>query len=430
MSFIATFKKNPWSWIPTLYYTQGLPYVMIVTVSVLMYKDLGIGNAEIAFFISVLSAPWMFKPAWSPFIDIYKTKRWWTFLMQGLIGLSFIGAAISLNTSHFFEASLLFFFIAAFCSSTHDIAADGFYMLALNEEDQSFFVGIRSTFFRAAMWCGEGVFVVAAGLIAIETNNVPLSWISVLSFIAFLMISMSIYHYFVLPTPPEDFPVKKEGESPLKAVWQTILEFLKKDQIIIAILFLLLYRLGEGQLVRLAGAFLLDTREAGGLALTVAEVGIVNGIVGLLALTVGGILGGIVISKHGLKKWIWPMIVIINLPNLAYWYLAYAQPESLITISILVGVEKLGYGFGFAAFLMYMIYIARGRYKTAHYAICTALMAAGINLSGAVSGIIQEHVGYEQFFIWVLISAIPIAIVTPFVKIEDDFGKKKEKPTT
>ncbi len=430
MSSLATFKKNPWSWIPTLYYTQGIPYVIVVTVSVIMYKDLGIDNAEIALYTSLLSAPWVFKPAWSPFIDIFKTKRWWTFVMQALIGISFAGAAIALNTPSFFHTSLVFLFIVAFCSSTHDIAADGFYMLALNEERQSFFVGIRSTFFRLAMWSGEGVFIVLAGVIAAKTNSPTFSWISILSIVAVLMMVMSAYHGFMLPKPVEDVPVKAEGESQLKAVLNTFVEFLKKDQIILSILFILLYRLGEGQLVKLAGPFLLDAREAGGLGLTVTEVGVVNGIIGLLALTVGGILGGIVISRHGLKKWLWPMIIIINLPNIAYWYLAYAQPESFITISALVGIEKFGYGFGFAAFLMFMIYVAKGSHKTAHYAFCTALMALGMLLSGAVSGYIQEIVGYETFFIWVLISAIPIVIVTPFVKIEDDFGKKKEEPAS
>jgi PAT family beta-lactamase induction signal transducer AmpG len=430
MSSLATFKQNPWSWIPTLYYTQGIPYIMVVTVSVIMYKDLGIDNAEIALYTSLLSAPWVFKPAWSPFIDIFKTKRWWTYLMQGLIGVSFAGAAITLNTPNFFETSLIFLFVVAFCSSTHDIAADGFYMLALNEERQSFFVGIRSTFFRLAMWSGEGVFIVLAGVIAAKTSDPTFSWTSILAIVAVLMIVMSAYHGFILPKPDEDVPVKSEGESQVKAVLNTFVEFMKKEQIILSILFILLYRLGEGQLVKLAGPFLLDAREAGGLGLSVTEVGVVNGIIGLLALTVGGILGGIVISRHGLKKWLWPMIFIINLPNVAYWFLAHYQPESFITISTLVGIEKFGYGFGFAAFLMFMIYVAKGSHKTAHYAFCTALMALGMLLSGAVSGFIQEQVGYEQFFIWVLISAIPVMIVTPFIKIENDFGKKKENPTT
>ncbi|MEX2362785.1 MAG: MFS transporter, partial [Balneolaceae bacterium] len=315
MNTTSSTKQKPWSWIPSLYYTQGIPYVMVVMVSVVMYKDLGVSNSEIALFTSLLSLPWAFKPVWSPFIDIFKTKRWWTYLMQGLIGFSFAGAAITLNTPFFFEASLIFLFIVAFCSSTHDIAADGFYMLALNEEDQSFFVGIRSTFFRLAMWSGEGLFVVLAGIIATSSGSVTFSWVSILGIVALLMFVMSAYHGFILPKPAGDFPVRNEGESPLKAVWESFVEFFQKDQILLAILFIMLYRFGEGQLVKLAAPFLMDARELGGLGLSVTEVGVINGIVGLLALTAGGILGGIVISRHGLKVWLWPMIIIMNLPN-------------------------------------------------------------------------------------------------------------------
>lgn len=427
MSFVDSLKKNPWSWIPSLYYTQGIPYVLVVTVSVIMYKDLGIDNAEIALYTSLLSLPWAFKPAWSPFIDIFKTKRWWTFLMQGLIGISFAGAALSLNTEHFFEASLIFLFVIAFCSSTHDIAADGFYMLALDEEDQSFFVGIRSTFFRLAMISGEGLFVVLAGVIATFYGSVTFSWVSILGIVAVMMLAMSLYHSVMLPAPDGDYPVRNEGESPFKAVWETFVQFFKKDQILLAILFIMLYRFGEGQLVKLAAPFLLDAREVGGLGLTVTDVGVINGTIGLIALTVGGILGGIVISRHGLKRWLWPMILIMNLPNAAYWVLAHYQPESYVLISSLVGIEKFGYGFGFAAFLMFLIYVARGSHKTAHYAFGTALMAFGMSIPGAISGYVQEWLGYEDFFIWVLVSAIPIFIITPFIRIEDDFGKKKEK---
>src|SRR5690554_2243276 len=340
MSSISAFKKNPWSWISTLYYTQGIRYIMVVTVSVIMYKDLGNDNAEIALYTSLLSLPWALKPIWSPFIDVYKTKRWWIYLMQGAIGFGFAGAAITLNTAYFFEASLRFFFIVAFCSSTHDIAADGFYMLALSEERQAFFVGIRSTFFRLAMISGEGLFVILAGIIATQSGNVTFSWVSILGIVALLMFVMTFYHSVMLPKPASDFPVRSEGESPLKAVWETFVEFFKKDQIVITVLFILLYRFGEGQLVKLAAPFLMDSREVGGLALSVTEVGVINGTFGLIALTIGGILGGIVISRHGLKAWLWPMILIMNLPNAAFWYMAHIQPESFALISFLVSLEK------------------------------------------------------------------------------------------
>lgn len=418
--------RNPWSWIPTLYYTQGIPYVMVVTVSVILYKDLGVPNTQLALYTSLLSLPWAFKPLWSPFIDIVRTKRWWTYTMQAAIAAGFAGAAVTLGTPWFFEASLAFLFLIAFCSSTHDIAADGFYMLSLSDDRQSFFVGIRSTFFRLAMWSGEGLFVVFAGLLATRIEDPATPWILVLGGLAILMAGMSAYHAAVLPAPAEDAPARREGESPLQAVWDTLADFFRKDQIVLAVFFVLLYRLGEGQLVKLAAPFLMDSRELGGLGLSVTDVGVINGVIGLLALTAGGILGGIAISRHGLKAWLWPMILIINLPNLAYWALARYQPESFTVISTLVGVEKFGYGFGFAAFLMYLIYLARGPYKTAHYAFGTALMAFGMAIPGAISGFVQQALGYERFFLWVLASALPIVVLTPFLRIDPDFGKKKD----
>ena len=418
--------RNPWSWIPTLYYTQGIPYVMVVTVSVILYKDLGVPNTQLALYTSLLSLPWAFKPLWSPFIDIVRTKRWWTYTMQAAIAAGFAGAAVTLGTPWFFEASLAFLFLIAFCSSTHDIAADGFYMLSLSDDRQSFFVGIRSTFFRLAMWSGEGLFVVFAGLLATRIEDPATPWILVLGGLAILMAGMSAYHAAVLPAPAEDAPARREGESPLQAVWDTLADFFRKDQIVLAVFFVLLYRLGEGQLVKLAAPFLMDSRELGGLGLSVTDVGVINGVIGLLALTAGGILGGIAISRHGLKAWLWPMILIINLPNLAYWALARYQPDSFTVISTLVGVEKFGYGFGFAAFLMYLIYLARGPYKTAHYAFGTALMAFGMAIPGAISGFVQQALGYERFFLWVLASALPIFVLTPFLRIDPDFGKKKD----
>ena len=418
--------KNPWWWIPTLYYTQGIPYIIVVTVSVIMYKDLGISNARLALFTSLLALPWALKPLWSPFVDVFKTKRWWTYMMQGVIGIGFIGAAIAMQTPYFFEVSLFFLFLVAFASSTHDIAADGFYMLALSDDRQSFFVGIRSTFFRLAMWSGEGLFVVLAGVLATRTMDSAFAWTVVLGMVAGIMILMFGYHQRMLPYPLEDTPTEKANESPLQAVWSTIAEFFKKDQILLAVTFVLLYRFGEGQLVKMAAPFLMDSVEAGGLGLSVTDVGYINGVIGLLALTAGGILGGIVISRHGLKAWMWPMIGIMNLPNLAYWYLAANQPENFWVISSLVGIEKFGYGFGFTAFLMFLIYIARGPFKTAHYAFGTALMAFGMSIPGAISGLVQEAIGYEYLFIWVLVSALPIVIITPFIRIEADFGKKKD----
>lgn len=427
MSFISDFKKNPWSWISTLYYTQGLPYVVVMTVSVIMYKNLGISNTDIALYTSLLYIPWVIKPFWSPLVDLVKTKRWWTYMMQAMVAIGFAGIALSLYTESFFFLSLFFLWILAFSSATHDIAADGFYMLALSDDKQAFFVGIRSTFYRLAMISGEGLFVILAGVLAASTGNVSFSWTIVFAILAILMLIMSLYHAFILPKPDSDVPtISEEGSSYVKEFIQTFALFFKKKQIGIILAFILLYRFSEAQLVKLAAPFLLDDRAVGGLGLTTTEVGVINGTVGVIALVVGGILGGIVISRNGLKYWLWPMIIAMNVPNLVYVILSFLQPESYILIGSLVGIEKFGYGFGFTAFMMYLIYIAKGTHQTAHYAFATGLMALGMMVPGAFSGKIQELLGYELFFVWVVFATIPAFVIARFVNIDSEFGKKKE----
>ncbi len=424
---MSNFKKNPWSWISTLYYTQGLPYVVVMTISVVMYKNLGYSNTEIAFYTSLLNLPWVIKPLWSPIVDMLKTKRWWTYMTQALIGLGLAGVAFSLYSQSFFAISMAFFFVLAFSSATHDIAADGFYMLALSEDRQAFFVGIRSTFYRLALMSGEGLFIVIAGLVATSTGNIEFSWVVVFAILSVIMLLMSAYHKFILPKPDADKPtVTAENSTPLKDFFTIFKLFFQKQQIGLILAFILLYRFSEAQLVKLAIPFLLDPVDVGGLGLSTTEVGVINGTIGVLALVIGGILGGIVISKHGLKKWLWPMVFAMNIPNSAYLILAYWQPESYTVISTLVGLEKFGYGFGFTAFMMYLIYIAKGSHQTAHYAFATGLMALGMMIPGSISGYIQEMLGYQHFFIWIMIATIPAFVIAKFVEIDPGFGKENK----
>src|SRR5690554_4790181 len=425
---MSNFKKNPWSWISTLYYTQGLPYVVVMTVSVVMYKNLGYSNTEIAFYTSLLNLPWVVKPLWSPLVDMVRTKRWWTYTSQADIAVGFAGIAFSLYTESFFTISMVFLFVLAFSSATHDIAADGFYMLALSDDRQAFFVGIRSTFYRLAIMSGEGLFVVIAGIIASSTGNVEFSWVVVFSILSLLMLLLSAYHAFILPKPVTDISEKTSADSTLlKDFFLTFALFFKKKQIGLILSFILLYRFSEAQLVKLAVPFLLDDKAIGGLGLSTTEIGVINGSVGVLALVVGGIVGGILISRDGLKKWLWPMIIAMNLPNAAYLFLAYFQPDSYFIIGSLVSIEKFGYGFGFTAFMIYLIYVAKGSHQTAHYAFATGLMALGMMIPGAFSGWIQEMLGYKLFFIWILIATIPSFVIACYVKIDADFGKKLEK---
>ena len=611
---------------PTLYFAEGLPYIVVMTVSVVMYKRMGVSNADIALYTSWLYLPWVIKPLWSPIVDLLKTKRLWIIAMQLLVGAGLGGVALTIPLPTFFQVTLGFFWLLAFSSATHDIAADGFYMLGLNENEQAWFVGVRSSFYRLAMITGQGLLIILAGFIEsnsglptetikaqtqpgtqielpghpdslqIESNhehirivslvsdttlstsnveqstvdslvnavqqwnirngfyqqekqletqqdeppsseapsfwtsnivrpleatlkkyfgpdqadpgldsdragnvaavyfrlsqppsegeqvvvnfgresgdkslsliegarfvftsdnwdtpavsliqadpkltertsavfkaragNVPLSWMITFGILAILFVLFFGYHWAILPYPDSDKPAARtSGKNVIKEFLRTFALFFKKKRIGVILAFLLLYRLGEAQIVKMASPFLLDAQEAGGLALTTGEVGFVYGTVGLLALTAGGILGGIMAARHGLKFWLWPMLIAMNLPNVVYIYLSSVMPDSMILINLAILIEQFGYGFGFTAYMLYMIYVSEGDHKTAHYAITTGFMALGMMLPGMVSGWIQEIIGYQHFFIWVIIASIPIFVIAYFVQIDPEFGKKKE----
>ena len=612
---MPTNQRSPWFWIPSLYFAQGIPYVIVMTLSVVMYKRLGISNAQFALYTSWLYLPWVLKPLWSPIVDILKTKRYWIVIMQLLIGVGLAGVAFAIPADNFFKYTMAFFWLLAFSSATHDIAADGFYMLELSSGDQAFFVGIRSTFYRIAMLAGQGLLVILAGSIEIATGleplkvevvaqqksvaeiqfnpnefkslnhegeiyfvsqnnltipirtvakssadslfnlvndwnvqnnfypadeviksekdltwwqqnvviplehflkriftkeeiefgdkvgnfailpiqlskipdkdqslvlnfgrnkgdksiqlireyrfefnsenwdkpafaivqldsklakpsqasfvgrsgNITFAWSVLFVITAAMFVLFFIYHRFVLPRPVADVSNKTKGKSVMSEFLETFVSFFKKKQIGIAILFILLYRLGESQLVKLAAPFLLDAKEAGGLGLTTGDYGLIYGTVGMIALTIGGILGGVVASRNGLKYWVWWMVLAINLPNFSYLFLSIYTPESLWYVGLAVVIEQFGYGFGFTAFMLYMIYISQGKHKTAHYAIATGFMALGMMIPGMISGWLQEIIGYQSFFVWVLICTIPIFLLLPFVKIDPKFGIKEKE---
>ena len=612
--------RNPWTWIPSLYFAQGLPYVVAMTVVVIMYKRLGISNTDITLYTSWLYLPWVIKPFWSPFVDMLKTKRWWIVTMQLLIGAGMAGVAFLIPLPIFFQATLAVLWLIAFSSATHDIAADGFYMLALDSSQQSFFVGIRSTFYRLAMITGQGLLIIIAGslesytgleplqftiqssttastelflqpqnlvfpqtkemafvafpsklvlnnntispdslnkikafareenlkngfetreetgskkgvklseslwtkyisyplgnfikdnfgkknietagtngkvgnagLVAVRLTKLPnsgetvvlntrfiegdksisiiagerfvftpenwenpayivvqldyklrdqvssefrgvsgnlrLAWSITFFILAGFFGLIFIYHRFALPKPGSDHASETHSAMGIiREFGQTFSSFFQKKNAGLAIAFLLLYRLGEAMLVKMSPPFLLDSRELGGLGLTTGQVGFVYGTVGVIALTFGGIIGGIAASRNGLKYWIWPMALCITFPHLAYLYLSWFTPESLLLINIAVAMELFGYGFGFTAYMLFMIYFADGKHKTAHYAICTGFMALGMMLPGMVAGWLQELLGYNHFFIWVMICAIPTLALIPFLKIDKEYGIKK-----
>lgn len=606
-------KTSPWAWIPTLYFAQGLPYVAVMTISVIMYKRLGISNTDIALYTSWLYLPWVIKPFWSPFIDLLKTKRWWVVTMQMLVGAGLAGIAFTIPAPHFFQITLAIFWLVAFSSATHDIAADGFYMLALDTHDQAMYVGIRSTFYRVATIAGQGLLVILAGLLESNTGltplslevkagpqyaseialpstdyvtdsnndemhfvatpavleigtaanpaqvdsvnawvkqqniangfaapetaattqsstaakgqelskfelfikntfgenrertqhqltgnigvikvclsqqpkpgekvvlntvhktgdqsifltqgdriefnadnwnkptyitiqvdpklkeassasfestsgNIALAWSITFFVLAGFFIAICLYHKYILPKPASDRAVCEATASNIfKEFFATFVTFFKKKQVWVAVLFMLLYRLPEAQLVKLINPFLLDPKELGGLGLTTGQVGLVYGTIGILGLTVGGIIGGIVAAKGGLRKWLWPMAWSISLTCATFVYLSYYQPDSLFIINLCVFIEQFGYGFGFTAYMLYLIYFSDGEHKTAHYAICTAFMALGMMLPGMAAGWLQELIGYKHFFYWVMICCAATIAVCAFIKIDPNYGKK------
>lgn len=628
-----TSKRNPWAWIPTLYFAQGLPYVAVMTISVIMYKRLGISNTDIALYTGWLYLPWVIKPFWSPFVDIIKTKRWWTLTMQWLIAFALAGIAFTIPTSLFFQLTLAIFWLVGFTSATHDIAADGFYMLALTEHEQSLYVGIRSTFYRVATVAGQGLLVIVAGLIETnsgleplkltvnadpqiewsapdmtaiysaqadldgelqfvtpaenvkvgttapaevttiiggeertipfrqfatlmrdsvkhenerngfvaaeskvvktqakaadgngaftawvketfgeerepyternnnfaivglrlnkkpspgeeiilnvthkggdqsikleqaalstrfvfdETNwdktawlfyevdhklqsptaasfegasgNIPMAWLVVFAVLSAFFFVVAAYHSWALPSPASDGfnDAGTTASSIFREFFETFKSFFSKNQVWVAIAFMLLYRLPEAQLVKLINPFLLDPIDKGGLGLTTGQVGIVYGTVGIIGLTIGGIIGGIVAAKGGLKKWLWPMAWSMSLTCLTFVYLSYATAPSLLTVNICVFIEQFGYGFGFTAYMLYLIYFSEGKHKTAHYAICTGFMALGMMLPGMAAGWLQETIGYRHFFIWTMICCAATIGVCAFLKIDPSFGRKKD----
>lgn len=602
-------KRSPWAWVPTLYFAEGIPYVVVMTVSVIMYKRLGVSNTDIALYTSWLYLPWVIKPFWSPFIDLIKTKRWWIVSMQLFIGAGLAGIALTIPAPTFLQYTLAFFWLMAFSSATHDIAADGFYMLGLDERNQAFFVGIRSTFYRLAMITGQGLLIILAGTIesntglppvhftvstqseniapdiknnppaepaiqqfvlsqsaitlqkipsdsaqkilsaAKESNlqngfvlpvekiteeksswwtenisaplktklnhafganktepskknqqinlveiklklskapppdqkiilnigrksgdkslriihgerlifnhqngnkyariivqadpnlqgttsasfqglsgNIPLAWSITFYVLTGMFMVFFVYHRFILPRPKAD-KATSENQQIISGFISTFVSFFNKKNLGPALAFLLLFRLGESQLVKLASPFLLEDRQHDGLGLTTGEVGFIYGTIGIIFLTIGGILGGYLASKKGLRKWVWWMTLAINLPNLVYVYLSLATPDSFMLIASCVAIEQFGYGFGFTAYMLFMIYFSAGNSKTAHFAICTGLMALGMMIPGMISGWLQEIIGYQNFFIWVMLCTIPGFVILRWLDIDPSFGIKKE----
>jgi len=413
-----TQKRFPWIYVPTTYFAEGVPYVIVNTVSVIIYKKMGIPNSLIGL-TSLLYLPWVIKMLWGPLVDTHSTKRQWIISTQFAMAIGFGIAALCMQSAAFFTFSLVLFTAIAFASATHDIATDGFYMLALSKEDQALYVGVRNTFYRVAMIFASGGLVVLAGILERRTGNIPMSWTVALAVAGAIFLVLALFHRFYLPRPATDrgiHPEREEEKAPWLAVFRS---YFKQPKIVPVVAFILLYRLGESMLVKMAQPFLIDPPGSGGLGLATETVGFVYGTIGVLCLLAGGILGGYLISRFGFRRCVWPMVIALNAPDLVYVYLAWARP-SISYVYLLVAVEQFGYGLGFTAFMVFLMYRAKEPYKTSHYAISTGIMALGMMLPGMVSGFIQEALGYLNFFILVCFLTIPGMLTIFFIPKEEN----------
>ena len=436
-------ERNPWLWIPTLYFVEGIPYFLVNNISVLMFARMGVPNGQMSLFTSLLYLPWTLKFLWSPFVDIIRTKRWWILTMQTVMSAAFIVLALTMphpsaqtiasgtTPMGLFSFTLLLFIFAAFASATHDIAADGFYMLAQSQSSQAAFVGVRSTFYRLANVFGNGVIVAVAGLLETRTGDIPLAWQITVGGSGLLLTALTLYHTWAVPRPVSDSSDRQEESAAtvgniFRDFKNTVVTYFRKPGVWLAVVFMLCYRLPEAFLIKLCSPFLVASRDTGGLGMATAEVGLAYGTLGVIFLLLGGIIGGLMASRVGLKKSIWIMAAFMTLPCFSFVYLAVAQPESFVTICTCIAIEQFGYGFGFTAYMLYMMYFSEGEYKTSHYAFCTCFMALSMMVPGMFAGYLQEWLGYRGFFWMVIVCCLATVAVTlaAYRKIDPEYGKK------
>lgn len=440
-------QTTPWAWIPTLYMAEGAPYFAVNTLAMLFLSEMGLSNTDVALYTSWMYLPWVIKPFWSPILDLFGSKKMWVVVMQFIVAIALGGVAFTAPCDFWINASLAFFWLCAFASATHDIAADGLYILALDTNQQSFFVGIRNTFYRiSTVLCQWGCLVLAGQLFEKNTVDgmdvIPAhasAWSTVFYIMAIAFLFLSVYHFAFLPNDKKRLEIGRTSQNvtdaqktvELDGIVASLMNNFKSffvkftgRELILALLFIFTYRLGEAQLGKIAQLFLKDTYENGGLGLSLTDVGNIYGLVGVIALMTGGVLGGIAVSRYGLKKMMFPMLLFMNIPNVVYIFLSSTQTAFLPTIYTMVAIEQFGYGFGFTAFTLYLVYISQGKYSTTHYAICTGLMALGMMIPGMIAGYMQETLGYTNFFVWVCICTIPPFFIAPLLKIDKEFGVK------
>lgn len=411
----ARHKVSPIAWVPTLYFAMGMPFVVLNMVCTLMYKGMGVSDAQIAFWTSLIMLPWTLKPLWSPFLEMYRTKKFFVILTQSLTGVVFAMVAFALHLPDFFAITIALLAVIALSGATHDIVADGTYMSVLSNEEQARWIGWQGAFYNIAKITATGGLVYLAGVL-ISRFGITKAWMIIMLVIGIIMIVLGIYHFFILPTDGKNGAKKQSISDSLSELWSVFVKFFQKKHIIYYLCFIILYRFAEGFVMKIVPLFLKAPRTEQGLGLTEQEIGLCYGTFGAAAFVLGSILAGYYIAHRGLQKSLFSLALVFNLPFVAYTFLAIYQPGSLALIGGAIVVEYLGYGFGFVGLTLFMMQqIAPGEHQMSHYAFASGIMNLGVMLPGMLSGFVSDALGYRNFFIFVLFCTIPALLITRFV---------------
>lgn len=420
------YEVKPYAWVPSLYMGEALPFSAVMLLSLVMFKEMGMTDSQITLYTGWLGTPWVIKPIWSPIVDNLKTKRWWIVSMQFLMGVALAMVALTLPTALWLKASLAVLMVIAFASATHDISADGFYIIALSDKDQELYVGVRNTFYRVGLVIGQGGLVLLVGYMQEGTFGAWLqpmlsSWMAVFIIMAVLMVALGVYHACVLPKVERSVHERFDIGEQVREFVKTLRVFVGKPHIVSALCFILLFRLPEGLLTKIVPLFLMRSADEGGLAMSDTDFGLIYGTLGVIGLLAGGLVGGWAVSRWGLKRCLWPLVMCITLPDVVYVYLSYCPTDNMWLVGSCVCVEQIGYGLGFAAYTLYLVTFSRGERSTAVFSICTAgQYLGGVMLPGMVSGLISENIGYQKFFLLIMLFCLVTFAVTAIVKIDED----------
>jgi MFS transporter, PAT family, beta-lactamase induction signal transducer AmpG len=419
MSNSTARRAHPWLWVPTLYFAEGTPMIAVSMVAAVMYKNLGVSNADIALYTGMMYLPWTIKPLWAPIVEIVRTKRFFVISMELVMAVTFVALGLALRMPSFLALTIGLFWVTGFASATQDIAADGVYIASMSPQEQANYAGIQGMFWNLGKLLTTGPLVSLTGYLHDGRGlDWPGAWQIIMTCVAVIMAAMALWHLKFLP--PGD--VAQGAKASLKAAFSTMGEawvsFFKKPHIAMMLSVVFFYRFGEGFIEKMGPLFLMDKRSVGGLGMLNSTLGHINGTFGTVAYIGGTLLGGLLAGRYGLKRLFVPLAFALNVPHITYFYLSQALPSNLPLITTVVTIEKLGYGFGSVGLILYMMQqLAPGKFRTAHYAFATGIMAACMMVTGMISGALQQWLGHKWFFAFVLAVSVPpiiIAKLAPF----------------